>query len=306
MKNNINFTVHPKSLLDEIKALQRRNMGKSVNLPKFLFLCGRDISITGISNRNLITMFYNRAPFTNIHCILAEDLWPKENKKEIDLLTFEDFLAEISDGIVLFVESFGTACELGAFSMKENLIKKMIVFIDEKYNGVNSFINDGPISKVAKINVSNVIYTDLDAIFSSQETLNKLNQIAAIKKCDINRDKKSVKVNSFTLEILEIISLFGPIDKKELISIYKYLKDFDNFTFVSEYNNEPIKSIQPFHIIKFLQNFQLVTEENDMVNINAETFKFLNFMFEINYKEFNYLRATLLSRKYRYKAGITA
>lgn len=306
MQSNIDWNVYPRYILDELKALQRKRNGKNIDLPRFLFLCGRDISIPGTSNREIVSKFYKSSRFKNINCILAEELWEKDKKKEVDLLTFEDFLAEASDGIILFVESYGTACELGAFSMKENLIKKMLVFIDYKYKGTASFINDGPINKICNIIGSNVIYADLEAVLSNTETFNKLNEIISIKKCDINKDESQVKVNSFILEILELISLFGPIERKELVSIYKYMKDFENFTFVSEHNGEPLKKIQTTDIINFLLNFKLIVEDRGNLDINVNNFTFTNYMFDIDFNRFNFTRAKLLTRKYRHKAGVIA
>ena len=42
-------------------------------------------------------------------------MWEDRFDNSIDLLIFEEFLAEVSDSIILFVESPGSFCELGAF-----------------------------------------------------------------------------------------------------------------------------------------------------------------------------------------------
>lgn len=41
----------------------------------------------------------------DINVVLSEQLWEDGFDSKIDLLTFEEFLAEVSDAIILFVES---------------------------------------------------------------------------------------------------------------------------------------------------------------------------------------------------------
>ena len=78
------------------------------------------------------------------------------------MLTFEEFLAEVSDVIVLFVESPGSFCELGAFSYAEKLFSdKLIIVIDEKYKGDKSFIITGPTAKAEK-DGAKIIYAPLN------------------------------------------------------------------------------------------------------------------------------------------------
>ncbi len=48
----------------------------------------------------------------DINIVLSEQLWEDGFDSTIDLLTFEDFLAEVSDAIILFVESPGSFANL--------------------------------------------------------------------------------------------------------------------------------------------------------------------------------------------------
>ncbi|ALV28448.1 hypothetical protein APZ00_16385 [Pannonibacter phragmitetus] len=78
--------------------------------------------------------------------LLAEQLnafFPKGNYQ--DILTFEAHIAQISELIVLFSESFGSAAELGAFSMVPDIAHRLLVVIDDAHYNANSFISLGPI-----------------------------------------------------------------------------------------------------------------------------------------------------------------
>ncbi|OLP51810.1 hypothetical protein BJF91_23010 [Allorhizobium taibaishanense] len=78
--------------------------------------------------------------------LLAEQLnafFPKGNYQ--DILTFEAHIAQISELIVLFSESFGSAAELGAFSMVPDIAHRLLVVIDDDHYNANSFISLGPI-----------------------------------------------------------------------------------------------------------------------------------------------------------------
>ena len=59
-----------------------------------------------------------------IFSIVAEQLLSVELAQN-DSLTFEGLIADLSDEIVLIIESPGTICELGAFSFSNKINKKI-------------------------------------------------------------------------------------------------------------------------------------------------------------------------------------
>lgn len=132
------------------------------NIPKFIFLCGEKLD-SPVGNRNKIKDFYSRFR-KDVIPIYAEDLFDKV-KHEVDLLKFENFLAELSDNIILVLESYGSVCELGAFTSSSSIVKKLFVINDiDKIDSV-SFINDGPIRHIREINGNSVFYANLKDIF---------------------------------------------------------------------------------------------------------------------------------------------
>lgn len=88
-------------------------------------------------------------PFTKYNSILAEELeafFPNGDYK--DFLSLESDIAQISTLILLFSESFGSAAELGAFAMVEEIARKLLVVIDDKRYSENSFIKLGPLRAI--------------------------------------------------------------------------------------------------------------------------------------------------------------
>ena len=296
--------LYPKKLIEKLAIHESRKGSKEINTaPKFIFLCGQHIDIDNGGNRKLVRDFFKKNR-KDVFCLYAEDLFTKHHKNEIDLLTYEHYLAELSDGIILFVESFGTACELGAFSMLESLAKKLLVINDIKHKSVESFINDGPVKKIGKELHDNVIFTNTEALLSNPLIDNKLRTFAATKKCTVNKDKDCINLRSFIIEVLDLICLLGPIAQKDLLYVYKALKGIPDFNFGDE-TNYKIKNIQIGYIFELLEKANLVRSHNGCYIINSSRYTFNSIMFKSTIKEnYNTIRSMFLSRKFRYKEGI--
>lgn len=289
------FNTYPKVLLDELKAYKTNSIHKNVHYPKFLFLCGKAPELGQKTNRDWIQDYYIKNA-TSIVPILSETLWETESSEyKLDLLTFEDFLAEASDFIILFIESYGTACELGAFAITEKLFKKLIIINDNEFVNTKSFINDGPVRKLINEKKENVIYTDLNAIFSNPKVVNKLTEIAFLhKRLTINKDYSRIQLNSFIIEMLELISILQPVKQSDLISIYKNVKNF-NYRF--EFDRIKINIKQVFN---FLEMSNLIYKNGDDYMNIAINIPRIQFMFEMTNYQFNRIRTKFLVRKYKY------
>lgn len=307
MKNEFNWNLYPQKLLNELKSYHKKvsYINSENNLPKFVFLCGEDINLKSGGNRRIVSNFYKKVR-KDIICVYSEDLCKIFKIDIVDLLSFEEILAELSDSIILFVESFGTVCELGAFAMNENLLNKLLVFNGREHLGKKTFINDGPIRKLLANNENSVIYADLNAFLSDMKAYSSLiDFVPKIKECKINLDEKNVKLNSFLMELLELITILGPINKKDLIYIYKFIKQFKNYCYSGENNNKTIKAVEFNELLQLLINLGLIgqTIDKDVVITNKQ-FDFRNIMLSMTPYQFNSIRSKVLCRKYRYKEGI--
>lgn len=70
------------------------------------------------------------------------------NKSYEDILAFETDLAQIVDLIIIFCESEGSLAELGAFSVINEILKRLFVIIREKHWSEASFVKLGPLRRV--------------------------------------------------------------------------------------------------------------------------------------------------------------
>jgi hypothetical protein len=77
----------------------------------------------------------------------ADDVWAQlAYKRSSNALQIENELAKLADIVVIVVESPGTFAELGAFSLSDELRKKLLPIVDVQYKDANSFINTGPLT----------------------------------------------------------------------------------------------------------------------------------------------------------------
>ncbi|WP_125853719.1 retron St85 family effector protein [Rhizobium anhuiense] len=116
---------------------------------KIIFICGGKTCVEAHPPMSLRDAFMRIAyskPFERYKPILAEELnafFPYGNYK--DFLSLEKDIAQISALILLFSETFGSAAELGAFAMMNEIAQRLLVVIDDKHYEENSFIKLGPL-----------------------------------------------------------------------------------------------------------------------------------------------------------------
>jgi uncharacterized protein YhfF len=114
-----------------------------------LFLCGGPIDIKvdpAPSLRDAFARRQDQTPFERYRFLIAEELngfFPRGKYR--DILNFENHIAQISELIVLFSESYGAAAELGAFAMVDEISRRLLVIIDSKNYALDSFITLGPV-----------------------------------------------------------------------------------------------------------------------------------------------------------------
>lgn len=312
--DTVNSYIYSEKMIDSIK-LHLDYRSKFITSPKFVFLCGKQFSEKipyFETNRGIIDKFL-KSKSKDIYIVLSEQLWEENFNSNIDLLTFEEFLAEVSDCIILFVESPGSFCELGAFSYADKLFSdKLAIIIDQKYVGDKSFIITGPTAKARK-DGSDIIYAPLNdtgLLFSDdlREYVERLINRFQSKRDTLNKRKPNseedrVSVNSFIIELLELVKILQPVSNKDLLEIYKSVKGFSHFEFTKRDGSQFHNNIKYEYIIKLLKSVGLITIENNCIRTN----KYYNtqpFMFRSSRNLECRERGRLLCRKYRYKGNV--
>lgn len=309
----MNSHIYSKKMIESMRFHLDNTVSRFITYPKFVFLCGKAYRDGEYDETNRgITQKYLCRKSNDVFIVLSEKLWEDSFDSNIDLLTFEEFLAEVSDSIILFVESPGSFCELGAFAYAEKLFSdKLIIVIDEKFKGDKSFIITGPTAKALK-DGAKVIYaplggTGLLSSFELRSAIDAKIQDFQSKsylqnKRTPNQEMEKVLVNSFILELLELIKILQPISKKDLIEVYKLVKGFSSFSFIKKDGKTFHNEIKTDYIFKLLQTVELIDIKDNI--ITSKQTKAQALMFTYSKKAENQERNKLLCRKFRYRGRV--
>jgi hypothetical protein len=117
---------------------------------KLMFICGGQFDLTSSkpqSLRDAFLRFCHEVYDEDHRIVTAEDInsFVVGHIPYGDILSFEFELAQVSDLIVLFSESYGSAAELGAFCMDRHISERLLVVVDDLNFMQTSFIKQGPL-----------------------------------------------------------------------------------------------------------------------------------------------------------------
>lgn len=276
------------NVIEKYKEHRKSNIISNCEYLNFVFLCGGDKN--RYESRSIIHAFLEKKR-RDIKILYSEDLY--KILDSFDLLTFEELLADLSSNIVIIVESFGSACELGAFSYFEETLKKLIVINNRKHKNSDSFINHGPIRKVENISKKNVIYCEFirsndmnhsETIILDSDLARNLDELISYKRSFKGNDLR-IEENTLIIEnlyilqlmILEVVKLFVTVNKESLIDIIlkfydvKYLRliikpNIDKVTSKSKDKDTVQKVINM--IINLLSSIDIIKNTNDEITLN--------------------------------------
>ena len=208
--------------------LRRYNFFGSGDYFDFIFLCGKKLSTN--DNRSFIKKELEK---NHKFSLFSEYLYEEFKDTKLDLLTIEDILLSVCAATILIVESFGSACELGAFSFVKDNINKIWVIYDKYFEGDHSFIEDGPILKIKSSKPRHVIYENfrnglIDYSIGSYKLFAEVGREGGFKSNYLHFDLKSgvceIRDLGFVLcLIFDYIRLFGFIIKDHIVDVLKKL-----------------------------------------------------------------------------------
>lgn len=199
-----------------------------------VLVCGAQDRDGNVSGRNLILNYANRN-LPHFKFFQAEQVFSTLSyfKKKKDLLYLEDQFASYSDCIIVILESAGSFAEIGAFAIKDDIAKLLLVINDIRFIKDQSFINLGPVAKVNKMSIFRpTIYVNPEQIMKSAHILEE--RLSRIQR----KQKKLEEIRNYEefanckpkiklMFIADIISLLSPITKREL---YKFIRFCYNYT----------------------------------------------------------------------------
>lgn len=221
-------------IFKELKSLgnvTRTNYSGNQYYFAYIFLCGGNAD--NYTSRDTIKKILGRK-HKYLICENLEDV-----RGDLDLLTFERILEALSKVILISLESFGTSCELGAFTYHTSANKELIIY-DEKKKDDKSFINNGPISLIKSISEDRICYANFSK-YKSGLSLDLGPSLFALKKHNlityIPRMKNFYNVKSRVFEInnldsffcflLDLASFIGYCDSRILIKYICIIYEVD-------------------------------------------------------------------------------
>jgi hypothetical protein len=210
---------HPKFVRtrNEVLDALKRNEYRFRRMPNVLFLCGGACS----DRRDRLAEYVRRhRPDTLV--FYAEQIWEELSQTPgLSALEMEERLADLSDIVVIVVESPGTFAELGAFSLSERLRKKLLPILESDFRNGTSFIETGPVrwidaDSLFKPSIWTAHSRILECAAEFRERLDRISPSPA-RIPDLTQSTKH-----FVFFVCDIISVFGPCSCAHLEF---YLKD---------------------------------------------------------------------------------
>ena len=245
-----------------------RENQRHVDRPIFIFPCGGEEG-SHHSRKRVREYVHRRNGFQDIFCLTAEDIAKERALDSLNLLEQEALLADICDCIIIFAESVGSFCELGAFTALPHASAITAVAVDKKHRGEHSYILDGPVKHIeqGRQPLNQVFYVDLENPFSSASFTKYISDLRANVRESLTRsqtkDRKKfntkeseIMAGSLVHELLDILQLFGPLTKGELEYIYCEIKNFkykyDTLKIKSEILMQDMKKSREYSLTQIL------------------------------------------------------
>lgn len=303
------------ALINELKKEIRIRGIEDKGLPRFIFICGEQIlddsgkliNEETLESQNNVRYFIMKNFGKHIHigeygkeshpvqCVISEYLYSAD--KAIDILTFEEVLAEISEYIIIITESPGTFCELGAFALHDSFVNKVIVINEDNPKFKSSFISLGPIKKIENQNEKNIIlYSSKSSLKSSLELNDMIREIATKEvRFTPNLDSQAINLKNLLYELLSLTELFEPVTSYELEVLYKQIRNITNYTIT---NKDKHKIFSFKRVINLMIEMKIISYSNGYCRVNKDV-TCANTMFTMNRKKFNDFRTRYICRVYK-------
>ncbi len=238
------------NVCEQLKTQKRINRKSNVMPLKLYFICGKEFDKSKRENRSLLRDLIEKSDI-NAKCIFAEEMYFDD--LEYNLLQFENVLANISEKIIIILESPGTFCELGAFVNVEESKSKLIVINEDNPNYDNSFITKGPLQLVNK---ENSLVKFQGELIKHPEVKKLIKNLANNSITPLKPNLSSeIELKSLICELLHLFYMFCPICKFELEKLYKNIYEIKEIK-IKESNKHGMDSIDK--VIKLMIKLDLI------------------------------------------------
>lgn len=220
----------PQILIPVVEELRRSfNVGKPLIAKNayLVFVFGARLGASPPKARELF-MRYARGQIKWVEFFLAEEYFEVfSSGEEYDLLTTEERMVHYADCLLMFLESESTFAELGAFAIKDDVAKRLLLVNEKAHRHSDSFIAKGPVAKAERLSRFGApIYVGLEhallAVAELEGRLAKLKRQRA-ESFSIRTyeefQNQSAKIRM--LVIYQIVGILAPVRHGELIQTIK-------------------------------------------------------------------------------------
>ncbi|MCP4650483.1 MAG: hypothetical protein GY853_10445 [PVC group bacterium] len=189
--------------------------------------------------------------------------------KKNNLLELETYLAKWVHSVAIILRGEGAIAELGAFANHKKLNNKLIVIVNEKYRGKESFIIQGPVRYLHHNTKSIIRYHNLD-----QPDIKSLSKDIYDSTIILAEDSEVDETILNPIEAQHFVSLciylMEPVDKQTLIWLFRAIKttsDKDVQTIIS--TSLSILHHQEYLILQS-RKYSLTSEGLDKLKLNLK------------------------------------
>lgn len=186
-----------------------------------IFLCGAQNS----QPRERLNAYLKRH-HTAAHVFYAESVWDviTRSNPDANALEVEARLAELSDMVLIIVESAGTFAELGAFALSEALRAKLLPVLEIRYQESPSFLKTGPVHWVDRESrFAPSIWVDqrriLEWATEIEGRIAKIPQDKNRRIADLHHSPKHL-----LFFVCDLVAVFGPSSEKEVRNLARDLE----------------------------------------------------------------------------------
>lgn len=192
-----------------------------------VFLCGARPTAKGDGARDQLVR-YARRHLKGFRFFMAEDVFNAADPSgRYDLLTVENFIADFADCIIMVLETPSVFAELGAFTVQDKLVKKLLVINDTAFKNCPSFISRGPLAIVdTRSRFKPVLYADLRTVLSAaKEIESRLDCIRRTynQRVDMSSPLERIAPKHRILLLCDLVWIFAPVRLVDLVEILKQL-----------------------------------------------------------------------------------
>ena len=290
--------------------------------PRFVFSCGAapsPIHPARTALRRYIDQ-RRRSDDQNIYCLSAEGVVESNVFGSTDLITQESMIVDVADWLIIFAESVGSYCELGAFTALPHALEITSVAVNKSEREKSSYLMMGPVRAVEEheSELCEVFYVDFNCVLDCPELVSFVDTLhyrinSADRKRGGNGKRKrlnehvdKLSVGSLVHELIDVLSVLEPMTREDLLEAYLKVMEFkaDGLRIYSETISKDLNkdsSISYDQVIEFMKANRLIIEDNPPSGhrvLRSGVHQRGSFLFRMeNNKDLQKVRARVLLRK---------